>query len=240
MVIGVTGAKKQPLTEAAEALVALHYHEDSNTHIAYCMAIGRHGIKGFGHTADVAYEEFGVSLRQALRKASKDDLAYWSLRCAAATSKAERGREERAITTEQPLSGQIWMAVPEAIGAWIAEEVVKHGTKRNPFVLDLVQTEVAALEERIDCESSDLIRSDIKARGTSGDTEWSQRVPPELQAKLILLARRFDVSAAMIARFCCANAYSKGVGGRVSPRDQSMKPSEPAEPAAEAAKTITA
>jgi hypothetical protein len=72
---------RKSLNSFGERLVKLDYHNPSNTHIAYCMAIGRVGIKGFGHTADVAFERFMQELTSTVATAEQSELEYWVERC---------------------------------------------------------------------------------------------------------------------------------------------------------------
>src|SRR5438128_1962193 len=189
-----------------ESHVELAYHKPSNTHIAYCMPIGVCGVKGFGHTADFAFDRFLQNLVETLTKAKDHELKYWAERCETETKAVKHSAEIAAITRE-PLSGEIGMAVPARAGNWATEIAEAQELSRNQFVTDLLDGQVRWLERRMENEFTDVIRHEIKTAAGKGEQEWPQRVPPELQANLILLARRFGVSVAMLARYLLVKEY---------------------------------
>jgi hypothetical protein len=200
------GNLKERLADFAQKLVNIDYHELSNTHIAYCMAIGRQGIKGFGHTADLAFERFMKDLTDTVADAPSNELIYWSRCCDIEANVALRRAEINNLTSEA-LSCQIGMAVPTAIEKGVSAKARKYQVSRNQFVTNLLTAGAERLEKRIERESSDALRKEIKTEAGKGEESWSQHVTAELQASLILLSRRFDLSVAMLARYLLVKEY---------------------------------
>jgi hypothetical protein len=198
---------KQLLTEFGQTSVRFDYHEPSNTHIAYYMAIGRQGIKGFGHTADFAFERFMENLTETVKGAPAEELKYWSKRCETEANAAKRQAEITELT-RQPLSCQIGMAVPESIAQWVSDQFKRYGlNSRNELVTNLLAKGAEHLQQRIATEYTDAIGRELRKEARKGEKEWSQHVTPELQASLILLARRFGVSVAMLTRYMLVKEY---------------------------------
>lgn len=81
---------KKSLNSFGELLVKLDYHKPSNTHIAYCMAIGRQGVKGYGHTADTAFERYIQDLTSTITKAAQSEIQYWAEKCEREANSAKR------------------------------------------------------------------------------------------------------------------------------------------------------
>jgi len=193
----------------------LDYHQPSNTHIAFCMAIGRQGIKGFGHTSDSAFERFVEALSNEVKEAPEEELKYWSRRCQAEVSVTNKQRKISELV-RTPLSGQIGMAVSAKVAEWLSNEVRNTGCSRNQLVTDLLIKGAKELELRLESDSSDAIIREIEAKSGSGENEWSQRVPADLQARLILLSRRFNVSVAVLSRYLHACEYETATADTLS------------------------
>jgi predicted HicB family RNase H-like nuclease len=211
---------KKSLNSFGELLVKLDYHKPSNTHIAYCMAIGRQGVKGYGHTADTAFERYIQDLTSTITKAAQSELKYWAEKCEREANSAKREAHILALTRE-PLSCQVGLAVPSNVGEWILEASKKQGISRNEFATNLLRERSRWLESRVEREPSQVILHEIKAEAGKGETEWSQHVTPDLQATLILLAQRFDISVALLARYFHVKEYQATSGQKANQLAQS-------------------
>lgn len=197
---------KEKLLHFARKNVNLDYHELSNTHIAYCMAIGRQGVKGFGHTADIAFDRFMQQLGETVSDAPSTELSYWSKRCDLAMNAALKRAELENLTRES-LSGQIGMSVPAVVQKAVSENAQKLHISRNQLVTDLLSGGYERLEKRLENEPSKTLREEIKRQSGKGEESWSQHVTPDLQARLMLLARRFEISVAMLSRYLLVKSH---------------------------------
>lgn len=202
----------------ARVLVESDFHRRSETHIFFCLIIGRQGVRGVGTSSDTAFDNYIGAVDVVLHEAKREELAYWLSRCEAVHAKGQQHVVNVTVArSRSALSGQIGIRISAKNLKRIDDQAFRNQKSRNAFVQSLLESELRMFDDRADKVSLAVLLGEIEQSlsvddGNGGDDgrleAWSQRVPENMQARILLAAKELKIGSAKLCRYLLTRAIA--------------------------------
>lgn len=204
------------MTEPARSLLALtlrhvqeSYDQASSTHIYFCLAVGKFGVRGIGAFRDEAFTDFRHNLEELLSKATLAEIKSW-------TQKVEQSKSQvrQPVQEEQPTSDlriQIGVVTSKSAHTAIKGKAQAAGKSVNDFVLEIFYSSFADLKKAGFDRPAEIRKliAECGQKPPSEPEQWVVRFPVRERSKLAVFANELSFKPPQVLRYLIESHLSQ-------------------------------